>query len=153
MLRFSGHEKLSAGMVSRRTDWSNCGGTQPAPPMRNESGLSCRLHADDVGAELREVARGDGGGDAVAEFEDAETLEREPHLAAVVHARGTLLTQNAAETPATPASTPRVTHTGEQQRGAEAQRRREVGFPITDPGVDGAHRERRQHLAEAARVR
>ena len=39
MLRFSGDEKLSAGMVSRRTDWSNCGGTHPAPPIRNESGL------------------------------------------------------------------------------------------------------------------
>ena len=39
MLRFSGHEKLSAGMVSRRTVWSNCGGTHPAPPIRNESGL------------------------------------------------------------------------------------------------------------------
>ena len=121
MLRFSGDEKLSAGMVSRRTDWSNCGGTQPGATHAQRVGFACRLHADDVGAELREVARGDGGGDAVAQFEDAETLEREPHLAAVVHARGTLLTQNAAATPAALISRTPASSNEARKRSADAR--------------------------------
>ena len=111
-------------------------------------GFPRRLHADDVGAELREVARRHGGGDAVAQLEDAETLEREPHLAAVVHAARHATHSGCGRD----SCRAHLAHTGEQQRGTEAQRRREVGLPITDPGVDGAHRERRQHLSEAARV-
>ena len=56
-------------------------------------GPSCRLHPDDVGAELCEVARRDGRGDAVTEFEDADALEGQPRPAAIVHARGTLLSR------------------------------------------------------------
>ena len=37
-LRFSADEKFSAGSVSRRTDASTFGGSQPAPPRRSESG-------------------------------------------------------------------------------------------------------------------
>ena len=56
-------------------------------------GSPCRLHPDDVGAELCEVARRDRGGNAIAEFEDAEPNEWQPRLAAIVHARGTLLSR------------------------------------------------------------
>ena len=46
-----------------------------------------------------------------------------------------------------------LTHTRKEQLGADAQRRREVGFPIADPGVNGAHGQRREHLPEVPRVR
>ena len=68
-------------------------GSQPAPPRRSESGRACRLHPDDVGTELREVARRDRRRDAIAELEDPDTLERQSHLAGIVHARGTLLSR------------------------------------------------------------
>ena len=89
---------LGAREVQRRNGVASHGlvelGWEPARTTHAQRvGPSCRLHPDDVGTELREVARRDRRGDAVAEFEDAETLERQPRLAAIVHQRGTLLSR------------------------------------------------------------
>ena len=81
---------LGAREVQRRNGVAAHGlvelGWEPARTTHAQRvGPSCGLHPDDVGTELREVARRHWSGDAVTEFEDAETLEREPRLAAIVH--------------------------------------------------------------------